>query len=94
MNQTSGDSQKFDIVFMSLGKEEKGFKVEAAGEKENIFEDSMAIKVEDGRLLENDTMETASGLIKKFSPNTYKNVKANRQERKTKTKIRSSEIEK
>lgn len=45
MNQTIADSQKFDIVCMSFGKEiEKGIQVENSGHKSNLFE-AMEIKV-------------------------------------------------
>ena len=81
MKPTIEGSQNFDIVFMSVGKEEKGFKVEAAGEKSTVFNDGLIITVEDGELMENDTLKTAKGIIK-FPPKTYKNLKNTRDDRK------------
>ncbi len=82
MNQTSGDS-KFDIVFMSFGKEkELGIKVEAAGEKDNILKENMVISVGNAEILKNGTIKTEAGQVIAQKAN-YAQVKENNEKRMT-----------
>lgn len=80
MNQTNVGSN-IDIVFMSAGKEERGFEVEAAGEKDNIFENNMEIVVEDAELTEKDTIKTNGGIILQFPKGSYTQVFSSRKAR-------------
>lgn len=92
MNQTSGGS-KFDIVFMSFGKEnQKGIAVESAGEKDTIFNDNMAITAENSKLLENGNLETQKGnIIVNFAD--YKKARENNKNRKTEFAIKKQQRE-
>ncbi len=45
MNRTTADSQGYDVVCMSFGKNlEKGIEVEAIGEKDSFLKETMEIK--------------------------------------------------
>ncbi len=82
MNQTNGDS-KFDIVFMSFGKEkEKGIQVEAAGEKDNILQENMLIHTNNSKILENGTWIAENGAIVQQNAN-FAQVKQNNEKRIT-----------
>lgn len=85
MKPSNEGSKEFDIVvnFLSYKKEkERGLTVETAGEKENIFEDSMVIKAENSKILENGNLETEKGnILVKFAD--YKKVKENNEGRVT-----------
>ncbi len=82
MNQTNGDS-KFDIVFMSFGKEkEPGIKVESAGEKDNILKENMVISVGNAEILKNGTIKTEAGQIIMQKAN-FAQVKENNENRPT-----------
>lgn len=92
MNQTSGDS-KFDIVFMSFGKEkEKGIEVKSAGEKDNIFKDNMVISVGNSEILADGTIKAETGAIIAKSAK-YEQVKENRKKRITEFSIEKAKKE-
>lgn len=90
MNQTNVGSD-IDIVFMSVGKEERGFTIEAAGEKDNLFENNMEIIAEDAELFADDTIKTNRGLKMKFPPESYRKLLSSREARMAvKSKIHGS----
>lgn len=75
----------FDIVCMSFGKEkEKGINVVQGAVKTSIFNDNIELKVEEGKLKDNDTIETLNGEIIKLKKGSYKTIKQNRKMKKEK----------
>lgn len=74
-----GSQSNFEVTFISFANEkQKRIKVERGESKDNIFDESKAITVEDGRLSENNTIELANGNIIKFENNAFKTVQRNR----------------
>lgn len=96
MKPSNEGSKKFDIVvdFLSYKKEkERGLTVETAGEKENVFEDSMVIKAENSKILENGNLETENGnIIVNFGD--YKQIKENKDNRVTDFAVEKKKREK
>ena len=84
MNHTIEGSKK--IVFLSFGKDEK-LKVENFGEKDNQFleSESMQIKVDDAKLMEDGTLVTENGKIANFAD--YKEMKEINEKKITKFAI-------
>lgn len=69
----------FDIVCMSFDKErEKELNVITGAEKNIIFNEEMAIRVENSTLRENNTLETENGTIISFKEDAFKTVEKNR----------------
>lgn len=76
---TEGSKGNFDIVCMSFGKtKEKDLEVVQGATKNSIFNEDMIIKVEDGELRENNTIQSANGNIIKFKEKAFEIVKRNR----------------
>lgn len=66
MNQTSGDSKKYDIIvdFISYKKErEKGLEVIASGDKDYFLNDEMTISAGKFELFENNSLKTEEGKV-------------------------------
>ena len=73
MNRTIEDSQEYDVVCMSFGKEkQKGINVEQAGQKDSFLSETMEIKAQSC---------TANDM--KFSKEQMEILNANRKARKT-----------
>lgn len=74
---------KFDIVCLSFDKEqEKGLKVIQGASKNSEFDEKMSIKVENGALRSNNTIQSENGNIIVFKENAFKDLKEKIQERK------------
>lgn len=80
---TEGSIANFDIVCMSFGKEkERGLKVVQGASKNSIFDEEMTIKVENGVLRKNNTLQSENGNVIKFEEKAFEKLQENRKERK------------
>lgn len=78
MNRTIEDSQNFDIVCISFGKEkEKGIEVKSKGQKDSFLTDTMEISA-----------TNCNAQDMKFSREQIETLKANRETRKTEKSIK------
>lgn len=83
MNQTTADSQEYDVICMSFGKEiEKGIDVVEADKKDSFLMEAMEIKAGDCELKDMG-----------FSKAQIETLLENRKARKTKTASRKKETQ-